>query len=460
MTFEETQRIFTRRGLFSGLFLIAHWIAPKVQYLLIRLVLSFGLRVDVRTVCLWYFPTRLSTRKKYETVCRLDRPIFFRVPPRPNKFFNLSSVLTSLLLPTTTSTMSSSNEASSSSYTVLYYKRKVSKVHKSKGVSKLDGTLVIYPPPKATVTLKDGNDNVVFRGSNVDIAKRAGDLQQDEIVSVGNFEVEICDRMGGTQMVATAVKKNGSVASTASKAGSSTISQPFRRPLIGRRTCLPTESISRSNLNASQNRIPPSRVQPPQPIRKVASSDDDSDSDCNDIKPSAMKENAQNLPLKRKNLPLKSVRSLKVQKARKLATTAAGDTLTASNIFVDAIGDTPDVPHSIKSVLKPHQITGVSFLWNCLTGNGKAATASPHVSDDHVFKGAILADGRHIETRHWFFTIFEHYHLTIRFVVCLSRNGTGQDTHDYCSSVCLAPTKARSTICGCMPFVSSYQLGQ
>jgi hypothetical protein len=33
-----------------------------------------------------------------------------------------------------------------------------------------------------------------------------------------------------------------------------------------------------------------------------------------------------------------------------------------------------DVPHSIKSVLRPHQIDGVKFLWNCLTTTEGSAT--------------------------------------------------------------------------------------
>ena len=63
--------------------------------------------------------------------------------------------------------------------------------------------------------------------------------------------------------------------------------------------------------------------------------------------------------------------------------------------FEGAVG-TIDVPHSISSVLKPHQRSGIVFLWNCLNGNGEV---SPHAeqngdtSDLDSYKGGcILAD--------------------------------------------------------------------
>ena len=66
------------------------------------------------------------------------------------------------------------------------------------------------------------------------------------------------------------------------------------------------------------------------------------------------------------------------------------------NFFSGAIGNLV-VPYALKKVLKPHQIEGVVFLWNCLTGHGKAAQVSPHCcsSDNNEvqYKGCILSDG-------------------------------------------------------------------
>eukprot|EP00537_Pseudo-nitzschia_pungens_P000692 CAMPEP_0172373442 /NCGR_PEP_ID=MMETSP1060-20121228/51656_1 /TAXON_ID=37318 /ORGANISM="Pseudo-nitzschia pungens, Strain cf. cingulata" /LENGTH=97 /DNA_ID=CAMNT_0013099783 /DNA_START=201 /DNA_END=491 /DNA_ORIENTATION=+ len=51
------------------------------------------------------------------------------------------------------------------------------------------------------------------------------------------------------------------------------------------------------------------------------------------------------------------------------------------NLFPGAIGNL-DVPHSIRTKLRPHQIRGVEFLWNCLTGNSKVETVSPHIGEE------------------------------------------------------------------------------
>ena len=88
-------------------------------------------------------------------------------------------------------------------YTVLYYKRK-NKVHRSKGVSKLDGTMVLVGRPEASttplfVTLRSTDTgDVVYQGrmhSNGNATGRLGVFTIDETISVGAYEVEIlsCD---------------------------------------------------------------------------------------------------------------------------------------------------------------------------------------------------------------------------------------------------------------------------
>lgn len=85
----------------------------------------------------------------------------------------------------------------------------------------------------------------------------------------------------------------------------------------------------------------------------------------------------------------------------------ANDTITTKDdFFPGAIGTIP-VPMSIKQILKPHQITGVAFLWNALTGAcPKLQREITHANDDNTTnddnndnaitsnekRGAILAD--------------------------------------------------------------------
>lgn len=291
--------------------------------------------------------------------------------------------------------MKSTNEAGPHSYTVLYYKRKVSKVHKSKGVSKMDGTLTIFPSPKASVVLKDGN-NTVYSGSIVDVAKRVDSLREEEIISVGNYEVEICDRIGGKPFTSIGAATPGIATNSHLARSSKGLRRPLHptsRPPIAAKSSfnnLLRGTLLKQPLVNGRRLVRPAQ---PKPKRPPSEALDDDESD-NDVKPK-MKENTKYLPLKRGLPYFKSVGSTVTNVRRKIRRLApASKTNTdAPNIFVDAVGS-PDVPHSIRSVLKPHQIIGVSFLWNCLTGSGRAAEASPHVSDDHFFKGAILADGK------------------------------------------------------------------
>ena len=84
------------------------------------------------------------------------------------------------------------------SYTVLYYKRK-NKVHKSKGVSKLDGTLTVVAGSSSSlsVTLQSADTGaIVYRGglrSNGNSSNETFEI--DETIQVGAYEVEIlsCD---------------------------------------------------------------------------------------------------------------------------------------------------------------------------------------------------------------------------------------------------------------------------
>jgi hypothetical protein len=53
---------------------------------------------------------------------------------------------------------------------------------------------------------------------------------------------------------------------------------------------------------------------------------------------------------------------------------------------------TLDIPHSVRSVLKPHQEEGLDFLWKCLTGAGTARPRDHKDKTCPTLRGAILAD--------------------------------------------------------------------
>ena len=89
-------------------------------------------------------------------------------------------------------------------FEVLYYTRK-NKIHKSKGVSKKDGTLVVNPPPSSNVVLRDMKQSdspkgsteggkVLFRGIQRDLSKRIvppNALNPFDVVVLGSYEIEI-----------------------------------------------------------------------------------------------------------------------------------------------------------------------------------------------------------------------------------------------------------------------------
>jgi SNF2 family DNA or RNA helicase len=61
------------------------------------------------------------------------------------------------------------------------------------------------------------------------------------------------------------------------------------------------------------------------------------------------------------------------------------------NFFHGAVGKL-SVPCSIKRELRPHQVQGVTFLWNALNGHSKIEQVSPHCDSDLVYRGCILSD--------------------------------------------------------------------
>jgi DNA repair and recombination RAD54-like protein len=348
---------------------------------------------------------------------------------------------------TAASTTSPAEE--SSSYSVLYYKRKNNKVHKSKGVSKMDGVLTVLPPPKSLVILKDGNLTIFSKSQSPnDIAKKR-DLEIDEVVVLGAYEVEIISRDDTTSEASTAAAAAASNKPVLSRkpvrsATTTTLSKmqtAVRGPLHPKPASRPVMSAQNNN----QIPKPTYKYKPPAQPKKVApnksttefyalshnagSSEDGENEDEDGGSFVTQKENSsRSSSLKR---PLASTskgttttrrpalkkqtreitpilpssdkaafvpyrrRPPPVPAAASAAFSSTGGTSIPSSVstfFPGAIGRL-DVPHAIKNVLNPHQIGGVTFLWNCLTGNGNMAAVSPHAQETTmVYKGAILAD--------------------------------------------------------------------
>ncbi|KAL3912282.1 MAG: hypothetical protein SGILL_006944 [Bacillariaceae sp.] len=288
-----------------------------------------------------------------------------------------------------------SNEVS---YTVLYYKRK-NKVHKSKGVSKMDGTLTIRPPPKSVAVLKTDTANVIFQsGVSTELAKKGSSLQLiNETIALGGYEVEILAVDG----------QNLAPMTTATEAKSTLYkrSDTPRPPLRGSSSgtaLLGSSKIQGKKRSFLDRRIPqPQRQRNPQvqqPVKrsKIVATPKDAQAD-------ALVEIA---PRPRKTLPAfqrprkvgqSSTSSALLGRKRTAPPLVASSSIgkESTDFFPGAIGKLI-VPYSIRKELKPHQIGGVTFLWNALTGNSNVTQVSPHCDVDDggrvAHKGCILSD--------------------------------------------------------------------
>jgi hypothetical protein len=397
-------------------------------------------------------------------------------------------------------------------YTVLYYKRK-NKVHKSKGVSKLDGTLMIVGVGvSCSVTLtSDDTDEVVYRGGYRGGTDREKEgkipniFHVDEIIAVGGYEVEIlyCDdnNNNNNSNVNNDNDNNGSSSSNSSSrsniksnnklettnslllsrnrttknrnllgGGSNSIKRNQHR--VGGIISRSSKTITGSTSSCTSSGVKRSllgkpllgdRKPPAQPKKTSMSTEDedsndedkdeDEDEDDNDNNnkctysaSSMAKENnvggstfggttsKSSLLNRRKTtrlLPFKKPMRFKSTLTTIGRTNTTTTTTTNSNnkpkkkmdeeavcFFPGAIGN-PIVPHSIRKVLRPHQIEGVVFLWNCLTGQGNVSKVSPHVSytaettdEDTSNKGCILCDGTFYTPGVFFCILLHPYSLT------------------------------------------------
>ena len=279
-------------------------------------------------------------------------------------------------------------------YEVLFFKRK-NKVHKSKGVSKVDGRLVTHD---GFVKLYDGDTTKqpIHASKNAEIAN--SDFQVDDQVSLGHYSVEIVAVVTGIRATVTKV-------AAAKQLPAATSALP-RKPLLTMNGIPPVKKqktlITKTAPSGWQlNRRPPAQ---PKTAAVVDVSDDKDEK--KDVKP----QHSTNTLLKRQ-LALTKNRStpstLLSGRERKImappSSSATTNTPTSTPLIQSlpgAIG-TLTLPQSIRTIMRPHQQTGVVYLWNCLTGS------SPHLKRiakqaglKTIPKGAILADSMGMGTLH------------------------------------------------------------
>jgi hypothetical protein len=319
-------------------------------------------------------------------------------------------------------------------FEVLYYKR-TNKVHKSKGVTKTDGVLTVMDHPKKhTVTLYDADtfqavadetpddsssdddsddepkkgkkkwqksrkqkksrsSGIVFSGVQAEIAKRAQTFQEDDIVALGCYDVQIL----GIRISKGTAPKSAAAAPSALN----TLHQPKKlfvaKGLLGRgglghppRKAVPLQS-KRPPIGAKKLPTPNLPVNASQSLD--TSTPDDVPTPLAPLPPKAV--------FQRRPLQSKSILASKNTAAKSIGTKSTKTTVLAKKRPVTnragilspqppkpakspkrastpiILPDIP-LPAAIRQVLRPHQVSGVDFLWKALTSSST--------------QGAILAD--------------------------------------------------------------------
>lgn len=287
-------------------------------------------------------------------------------------------------------------------YEVLFFKRK-NKVHKSKGVSKVDGLLVTND---GFVNLYEGDNTTkhpIHVSKNAEIAN-AG-FHVDDQLSLGQYSVEIVAvvNTGAAAVNKVAAEKQLPAATSAlPRKAFSTINR------------LPTEKKQKTIITTTPtsgwqfNRRPPAQ---PRTAAVVESSDDRDKT--RDVMPQHSPATLPKLPLApTKNFSTRSTllsghkRKLKIPPLPAATTDLHPKSTKLMPFLPGAIG-TLTLPQSIRTVMRPHQQSGVVYLWNCLTG------ASPHLKRiaeqaglETTPKGAILADSMGMGTLRMFARCF------------------------------------------------------
>lgn len=354
-------------------------------------------------------------------------------------------------------------------YTVLFYKRK-NKVHKAKGASKMDGILTIQPPPKSMAILKADGNSVIFQGPvSSELIRRGAQRESvDETITLGSYQVELLSetttafRSTTSALVRASKPRVGGFgeASLRSTIGGSKSSNTLSRGkgLLPVSTNLPRSSVN--TVTGIKRSLLDNRKPPLQPSKKIKplEREDEGFTDKSNVAGQSCKTGTlsttliDSRPLKPRSFFQEprisatsrptTTRNSSVGRQKRPSpsgvnfssnVTSAAESLSTTNspsenFFPGSVGCLV-VPHNVKKFLLPHQIEGVTFLWNCLTGNGKAAKVSPHyippdsASDGDAtsaYKGCILCDGKDDGVAKTRLINYPIIVLCFRFVSCSS----------------------------------------
>jgi hypothetical protein len=319
-------------------------------------------------------------------------------------------------------------------FEVLYYKR-TNKVHKTKGVSKADGILTVPQHPKHTgkITLYDADafqeadesdeseddseedtkkswkkkksqkqnksrSGVIFSGVQVEISKRAPTLQEDDIVALGSYEVQILGIRSikgtgqKTEAAASAPNALHKPLNTLHKPKKLFVATGLVRGVAGHppRKAVPLQS-KRAPIGVKKYVAPLVASNTPQSLD--VDTPDDAPASIVPLRPKAV---PQRRPLQSKSVLVSKNAAAKKVGGQFPSAKALGNKRTvtsqAGNISPHPqkpakspkLASTPSVlpeiplPACLRQILRPHQVDGVDFLWKALTGTGT--------------QGAILAD--------------------------------------------------------------------
>jgi DNA repair and recombination RAD54-like protein len=328
-------------------------------------------------------------------------------------------------------------------YEVLYYKRS-NKVHKSKGVSKIDGTLQIntalmkvslYQTTTTTTTDNNNQDTTTETCSNhpavastvnKELCKRT--LEEDDTLVLGGFEVQIVARKqnekeggggGENQQHAAGVSALTTTtnASTWNKSKASTIrtvSNPLKRKLVlqprplvsvKQPTTASTGSLVGRGSSSSSTML--AKKQTTKPFDSDSEDDEEEATTTTTTKPVAMNPIRPRVGglVSRKPVTAFAGRSGIGHKKSTLgggggvtiaprgaASTSTTTTATATTSF-SSFSILPHIPlpATLAQTLRPHQVTGVDFLWKALLLNNDSIH-NDNNNNNNNSKGAILAD--------------------------------------------------------------------
>lgn len=310
----------------------------------------------------------------------------------------------------------------SNTYEVLYFKRK-NKVHKSKGVSKMDGRLVLDTKKCIVKLYEEGGTRPIHSSTNSEIARRSFGV--DEELNLAQYQVEIVS-VASTAEASTSKSASSSSSafagtkSTVTKSTISNSSKLVRKPLslsnrkpMTRPTSL-FKSNSSNNTGGWKNRRPPAQPKGSQATEESSSDEEEETPVMHTV-----------LPAKKSPFLSLAGRKRKIVATRKPTprslTKASSEQPTS---LPGAIGSLILSP-SIRSVLRPHQETGVVYLWNCLTGASlHLQRAARQAGVTPAPRGAILADsmgmGKTLMTIATTFALYRRSKQLRSIIVCPS----------------------------------------